>query len=69
MSIVAEYDSMKVTRRGMEPAKDLVMREMTIDLLVNGTRLSSIVTTPEMHKELVVGFLITEGAVSTATIS
>lgn len=63
MSIVAEYDSIKVTRRGMEPAKDLVVREMTIDLLVNGTRLSSIVTTPEMHKELVVGFLITEGAV------
>jgi FdhD protein len=63
MSIVTEYDSTKVTRRGMEPSTDPVVLEMTIDLLVNGTRLSSIVTTPEMHKELVVGFLITEGAV------
>lgn len=61
--MVREYDSVKVTRKGTEPAKDPVIVEMTIDLLVNGTRLSSIVTTPEMHKELVVGYLITEGAV------
>lgn len=61
--LVKEYDSVKVTRMGKEPAKDPVIVETTIDLLVNGTRLSSIVTTPEMHKELVVGYLITEGAV------
>ncbi|HTY91442.1 MAG TPA: formate dehydrogenase accessory sulfurtransferase FdhD [Methanocella sp.] len=61
--LVKDYDSLKVTRSGAEPAKDPVIVETTIDLLVNGTRLSSIVTTPEMHKELVVGYLITEGAV------
>ncbi len=61
--IVREYDSVKVTRSGTEPARDPVIVETTIDLLVNGTRLSSIVTTPEMHKELVVGYLITEGAI------
>jgi FdhD protein len=62
--IVKEYDSTKITRRGREPAKDPVIVETTIDLLVNGTRLSSIVTTPEMHKELVVGYLLTEGAIT-----
>ncbi len=61
--LVREYDSVKVTRNGKEPAVDPVIVETTIDLLVNGTRLSSIVTTPEMHKELVVGYLITEGAI------
>jgi FdhD protein len=62
--IVREYDSVKITRNGKEPAKDPVIVETTIDLLVNGTRLSSIVTTPEMHKELVVGYLVTEGAIA-----
>ena len=61
--LVKEYDSVKLTRNGAEPTKDPVIVETTIDLLVNGTRLSSIVTTPEMHKELVVGYLVTEGAV------
>jgi FdhD protein len=61
--IVKEYDSVKITRRGREPANDPVIVETTIDLLVNGIRLSSIVTTPEMHKELVVGYLVTEGAI------
>ena len=61
--IVKEYDSTRITRNGMEPARDPVIVETTVDLLVNGTRLSSIVTTPEMHKELVVGYLITEGAI------
>lgn len=61
--IVRDYDSVKVTRNGREPARDPILVETTIDLLVNGTRLSSIVTTPEMHKELVIGYLVTEGAV------
>jgi FdhD protein len=62
--IVKEYDSVKITRRGTESANDPVIVETTIDLLVNGTRLSSIVTTPGMHKELVVGYLVTEGAIT-----
>ena len=61
--IIREYESVKMTRSGREPAKDPIVIETTIDLLVNGIRLSSIVTTPEMHKELVVGYLVTEGAV------
>jgi len=61
--MVRGYDSIKITRNGKEPASDPVIVETTIDLLVNGTRLSSIVTTPEMHKELVVGYMVTEGAV------
>jgi FdhD protein len=64
MDIVRDYESVKITRMGREPARDPIFVEATIDLLVNGVRLSSIVTTPEMHRELVVGYLITEGAVS-----
>ena len=62
--IVKGYDSLKITRQGKEPAEDPIVVETTVDLLVNGTRLSSIVTTPGMHRELVVGYLVTEGAVS-----
>jgi FdhD protein len=61
--LIKDYDSVKFTRLGNEPAVDPIIVETTVDLLVNGTRLSSIVTTPELHKELVVGYLITEGAV------
>jgi FdhD protein len=61
--LIKDYDSVKFTRQGREPATDPIIIETTVDLLVNGTRLSSIVTTPELHKELVVGYLITEGAV------
>ena len=60
---VREYASTKITRNGREPATDPVMVEETIELIVNGTKLSSIVTTPELHKELAVGYLVTEGAV------
>lgn len=60
---VREYASTKITRNGREPATDPVMVEETIELLVNGTKLSSIVTTPELHKELAVGYMVTEGAV------
>lgn len=63
MDIIRNYDSVKVMRTGRVDAVDPVMIEQTIDLLVNGTRLSSIVTTPERHKELAVGYLVTEGAV------
>jgi FdhD protein len=60
---VKEYTSTKFTRTGMETATDPVMVEDTIELIVNGTKLSSIVTTPELHKELAVGYMVTEGAV------
>lgn len=60
---IKEYDSVRVTMEGKEPAKDPVLVEETIDLLLNGRKISSIVTTPEQHKELVVGYLITEGAI------
>jgi FdhD protein len=52
-----------MTRSGEEPAADPVMVEQTIELIINGTKLSSIVTTPESHIELAVGYMITEGAV------
>jgi FdhD protein len=39
------------------------MVEETIELIINGTKLSSIVTTPDLHKELAVGYMVTEGAV------
>ena len=60
---VRDYSSTKITREGAEPATDSVMVEETIELIVNGTKLSSIVTTPNLHKELAVGYLITEGAI------
>jgi FdhD protein len=60
---VKEYECLKVTRSGAEAVPDPVMVEETIDLIINGTKLSSIVTTPENHKELAVGYMITEGAV------
>lgn len=62
-AVVREYNAVKATREGREPAMDPVMVEATVDLMVNGARLSSIVTTAEMQEELVVGYLITEGAV------
>jgi len=60
---VREYSSTKITREGREPATDPVMVEETIELIINGTKLSSIVTTPDLHKELAVGYMVTEGAV------
>ncbi len=60
---VRDYSSTKITREGAEPATDPVMVEETIDLIVNGTKLSAIVTTPELHRELAVGYLVTEGAI------
>ena len=60
---VREYSSTKITREGREPATDPVMVEETIELIINGTKLSSIVTTPDLHRELAVGYLVTEGAV------
>src|SRR5512139_1675881 len=60
---VKEYTSTKITRKVKEPATDPVMVEETIELIVNGTKLSSIVTTPGLHKELAVGYMVTEGAV------
>jgi FdhD protein len=60
---VKEYECLKVTRAGAEPATDPVMVEETVGLIINGTKLSSIVTTPEHHKELAIGYMITEGAV------
>ncbi|MEZ4599396.1 MAG: formate dehydrogenase accessory sulfurtransferase FdhD [Syntrophotaleaceae bacterium] len=60
---IRNYNSTKITREGAEPATDPVMVEETVDLIVNGTRLASIVTTPDLHRELAVGYLVTEGAV------
>jgi len=57
------YSSVKVTRSGKEPATDPVVVEETMELIINDTKLSSIVTTPEFHKELAVGYMVTEGAV------
>ncbi|HET6421500.1 MAG TPA: formate dehydrogenase accessory sulfurtransferase FdhD [Geobacteraceae bacterium] len=61
---VREYPSIMITRSGRAPATDPVMMEETVELIVNGARLASIVTTPGMHKELAVGYLVTEGVVS-----
>ncbi|WP_048198497.1 formate dehydrogenase accessory sulfurtransferase FdhD [Methanocella arvoryzae] len=63
METVMEYASVKISRNGKEDAIDPVMIEQTIDLIINGTKLSSIVTTPDLHKELAVGYMVTEGAV------
>jgi FdhD protein len=58
------YASTRITRDGSEPATDPVMVEQTMELIVNETKLSSIVTTPELHKELAVGYMLTEGAIT-----
>lgn len=63
METVKDYHSVKITRAGKEPATDPVMVEETIELVINGTKLSSIVTTPDLHKELAIGYMVTEGAV------
>lgn len=57
------YPSVKLTQNGLEPATDPVMVEETMELIINDTRLSTIVTTPELHKELAVGYMVTEGAI------
>ena len=63
MEPVREYSCVKVTRTGAEQTSDPVMVEQTIELIINGTKLSSIVTTPDNHIELAIGYMITEGAV------
>ena len=63
MESVKVYECLQVTRSGAEAMPDPVMVEETIDLVINGTKLSSIVTTPDRHRELAVGYMITEGAV------
>jgi FdhD protein len=60
---VREYPSIRITRSGREPATDPVMMEETVELIVNDTKLASIVTTPDLRKELAVGYMVTEGAV------
>jgi FdhD protein len=57
------YSSTRFSREGSEPATDPVMVEETLELIINETKLSSIVTTPELHKELAVGYMVTEGAI------
>jgi FdhD protein len=61
--IIRDYSSTKFTRDKAEAAIDPVMVEETFDLIVNGIKLSSIVTTGEFHRELAVGYLVTEGAI------
>lgn len=63
MNSVKDYECLLMTRSGAEKMPDPVMVEETIELIINGTKLSSIVTTPEHHKELAIGYMITEGAV------
>jgi FdhD protein len=63
MESVREYECLTVTRAGAEPMMDPVMIEESIELIINGTKLSSIVTTPDHHRELAIGYMITEGAV------
>lgn len=60
---IREYSSLKITRNGAAPATDPVMVEKTLDLIVNGIKLTSIGTTPELLRELAVGYLVTEGAI------
>ncbi len=60
---VRVYPSVKLTKNGLEPATDPVMVEETMELIINDTRLSTIVTTPEHHRELAVGYMVTEGAI------
>lgn len=57
------YQSTRITREGSEPATDPVMVEETLELIVNESRLAAIVTTPDLHRELAVGYLVTEGAI------
>lgn len=61
---VRHYSSLLITRDDRSPAIDPVMVEETIQLIVNGAKLSSIVTTPHLHKELAVGHMVTEGALT-----
>ncbi len=63
---VRNYAATKITRNGTEPATDPVMVEETIDLIVNGASLASIVTTPDLHQELAIGHLVTEGIIKSS---
>lgn len=63
MDFVKEYRTTRLTRDGREPAVDPVMVEESLELFVNGKSLSSIVTTTDLHKELAVGYMVTEGCI------
>jgi hypothetical protein len=51
MDSVREYPSVKIARNGSESALDPVMVEETVELIIKDTKLSSIVTTSDLHKE------------------
>ncbi len=58
-----EYRSLKITGSGSEAATDPVMVEENVELVVNGSKFSSLVTSPGSYLELAVGHLVTEGLV------
>lgn len=60
-----EYETIKISDSGPLESKFTAAVEETIELYVNNNHIASILATPEMLKQLAVGYLICEGIVRT----
>lgn len=63
---VKEYKFKKVTRGGVEEGYEPVAVERSYDLIVNGMRLASIMSSPSDLEELAYGYLVSEGVVDSS---
>ncbi len=63
---VKEYEFVKVTRKGFETGNEPVAVEESYDLVVNGMRTASIMSSPSDLKELAYGYLVSEGIVKSS---
>jgi FdhD protein len=60
------YTAIEIKGKTLQEKNYTVAVEVTIELFVNKTPIASILTTPEMLKELAIGYLICEGLVKNA---
>ncbi|KXA89601.1 hypothetical protein AKJ61_02550 [candidate division MSBL1 archaeon SCGC-AAA259B11] len=60
---IKKFDYEKITRDGRKKGVEFVAVEESYDLIVNGMRISSIMASPNDLKELIYGYLVSEGIV------
>ncbi|MCX9085780.1 MAG: formate dehydrogenase accessory sulfurtransferase FdhD [Candidatus Methanoperedens sp.] len=61
-----DYEAIEYDRDGVKEIKYTVAVEGTIELFLNRTPIASILATPEMLRELAIGYIICEGLVKNA---
>ncbi|KXB00164.1 hypothetical protein AKJ47_01870 [candidate division MSBL1 archaeon SCGC-AAA261G05] len=61
--LTKNFESIKVSHKGREKSNDHIVMEESYDLMVNGTRVASLMASPSDLKELGYGYLLAEGIV------